>query len=259
MAKLVNLTPHPVVVGGITLDPAGPVPRLTQTTRPVGRITVQGQDVTVTESALGQLTGLPEPQDGTYLIVSRTVAEAVPHRRDLMIPGAALWDEAGRIIGFADLARVPAPVGTVPAALLLVHLAPEQVTWYTGADSHVRPAPVGAADLGDYESSRGEGESSNGFSFQEIGLDGLLAAVDAGETVYLEMPGGLHDLDTPPLGVAPRRFEAWQELKERHPRHVVLIERVYPGRYAYRAIAVRLDVPLPKELHREIPTVIGPD
>lgn len=48
---------------------------------------------------LGEVTGLPEPEEGVLLIVSLMVQRAAPHRPDLVVPGDLIRDEQGRPIG----------------------------------------------------------------------------------------------------------------------------------------------------------------
>ena len=48
----------------------------------------------------------PPIQEGTMYIVSRIVAEALPHRRDLLIPEQTVRDSQGRIIGCRAFARL---------------------------------------------------------------------------------------------------------------------------------------------------------
>jgi len=107
--ELRNLTPHvlTLMLGPgdgpvVTLPPSGIVPRRAVIRREAG--TVAGLPVTV--EALGPVEGLPAPEDGVGLIVSRLVAEAVPERADVFAPGEAVRDGAGRIIGARGLCRV---------------------------------------------------------------------------------------------------------------------------------------------------------
>ena len=111
--RIVNLTPHPITVAGLTIAPDGRVPRLREETREVGQLTVDGHTVPVTETRLGALEGLPEPADGVIYVVSRLVAEAAPHRSDLFFPGRLVRDEAGRVVGAESLARLPRSGETV--------------------------------------------------------------------------------------------------------------------------------------------------
>lgn len=120
---IVNLTPHPVTIAGVEIAPDGRIPRVSEDIAEVGRLVEtapgwwmrQHRDedampdetrpvIPITRSTLGELVGLPERQPGTWLIVSRMVAEAAPDRDDLFFPGALLRDTTGRIIGAESLA-----------------------------------------------------------------------------------------------------------------------------------------------------------
>src|SRR5574342_685222 len=115
---IINLTPHPVTIAGVTFPPDGRVPRVATTTVLVGRLVEDapgewvrqhcpdggfgmpdypGRSIPFTRVELGEVVDLPEPVPGTWLIVSRMVAEAAPKRDDLFAPGDLVRDEAGRI------------------------------------------------------------------------------------------------------------------------------------------------------------------
>lgn len=51
----------------------------------------------------GEVSGLPDPQDDTYYIVSFMVKNALPARSDLLSPGELLRDAQGRPIGCIGL------------------------------------------------------------------------------------------------------------------------------------------------------------
>lgn len=108
-----NLTPHPVtlVVDGqtITLPPDGAPPRVSTAETPAGTATVNGTQVPIVQVSTGDLEGLPAQQPGVYLLVSRMVAEAAPHRRDLVIPHGLVRDDTGRVVGCSALGQVPPP------------------------------------------------------------------------------------------------------------------------------------------------------
>lgn len=108
-----NLTPHPVnlVVDGqtITLPPDGAPPRVSTTETPAGAVAVNGTQVPIVQVGTGDLVGLPDQQPGVLLVVSRMVAEAAPHRRDLVIPHGLVRDDAGRVVGCSALGQVPPP------------------------------------------------------------------------------------------------------------------------------------------------------
>lgn len=97
--KLVNLTPHALNIsaGGQSLEiPAsGIVARCAQSNIVVGEV----NGIPVTRQIFGEVVDLPEYEPNTLYIVSRLVASAKPERNDLLIPGALLRDEAGKVIG----------------------------------------------------------------------------------------------------------------------------------------------------------------
>ena len=108
--KLVNLTPHPVVLirdgGAIEIPPSGVVPRLREIVEDTGD-TVEG--VPIVRKGYGEIQGLPDPEPDTYYIVSALVAQAARARGlgrdDLLIPDDLVRDEQGRVIGARRLAR----------------------------------------------------------------------------------------------------------------------------------------------------------
>lgn len=55
--------------------------------------------VTLQEIGFGEVTGLPEPEEGTRYIVSSMVFEACPERHDLIVPIDFVRDSEGRIEG----------------------------------------------------------------------------------------------------------------------------------------------------------------
>lgn len=61
-------------------------------------------------TAFGKITGLPEPQEGEFLIVSSITAEAAKRGgravHDLLTPASLVRDDAGRVIGCRALSRV---------------------------------------------------------------------------------------------------------------------------------------------------------
>lgn len=95
-----NFTPHVInIVDGPSI-PSDGVARCTQQDIPVAVI----DGVQVTHQVFGDVVGLPDPQDGVFLIVSRLVAAACPDRKDLLVPGPLVRDNAGQPIGCRGLA-----------------------------------------------------------------------------------------------------------------------------------------------------------
>jgi hypothetical protein len=106
--KLVNLTPHEVtILAGeatpfVILGPSGVVARCSVTSRQLDPLFGV---IPVATSELGEVTGLPEQEDGIALVVSRIVAEALPERSDLYFPGEVVRDEKGNIVACRGLCR----------------------------------------------------------------------------------------------------------------------------------------------------------
>lgn len=62
---------------------------------------VEGVDLYRT--VFGEVTGLPDHEEGVYLLVSTMVREALPLRSDLVSPGQLLRDDDGNVIGCLGL------------------------------------------------------------------------------------------------------------------------------------------------------------
>ena len=105
-AVVKNCCPHAVDIlvgeGVETLPPTGIVPRCEQHEERVG--TIAG--IPVTRQVFGEIIDLPEPEEGVFFVVSRMVAAACPERRDLLIPGALVRDDEGRVVGCRGLSRL---------------------------------------------------------------------------------------------------------------------------------------------------------
>lgn len=108
----VNLTPHPITVfdqdGNIVLavEPSGTVARIAETVRPDGGI----GPASAVSVALGEVSGLPEPQEGVTYIVSMPtlmgMRAAGSTRSDVRYPHDQVRDGNGRIIGCKRLATI---------------------------------------------------------------------------------------------------------------------------------------------------------
>lgn len=104
--KFENLTPHSLNIqlsNGEFLPPLQPselgVARVSMETR--SSEDIEGIPISIIE--YGEVTGLPDPQDGVAFIVSGMVLEAVHGRDDVYAPGPLLRDEHGRPIGCQGL------------------------------------------------------------------------------------------------------------------------------------------------------------
>lgn len=65
--------------------------------------TVEGIDIY--ENIYGEVTGLPEFEEGVYYVVSAMVRQALPERKDLLSPGQLIRNEAGQPVGCLGLVR----------------------------------------------------------------------------------------------------------------------------------------------------------
>lgn len=102
MVKFVNLTPHEIVLCGMTLPSSG-LARCATLEKQIAVI----DGVRVNRRTFGEVTGLPEPQEGTVFIVSALVAQAVSGQRDdVYVVDETIRDSEGRIIGCGALAKI---------------------------------------------------------------------------------------------------------------------------------------------------------
>ena len=100
MKKIVNLTPHPLVIKKVDgslekIAPTGSIARVASKTEIVGEV----NGISIFKQTFGEVLDLPEAQDDVILVVSRMVKDKVPSRDDVLVPGALLRDSEGNIIG----------------------------------------------------------------------------------------------------------------------------------------------------------------
>jgi len=107
--EVVNLTPHPINIGGIVIQPSGQVARVAEVGEPRGVIELGSIRIPVITKRFGEVEGLPEPQDGVIYIVSALTAQAAwaAGRTDVFCPGDLIRDESGRVVGAAALCAAP--------------------------------------------------------------------------------------------------------------------------------------------------------
>ena len=107
----INLTPHQVTLvndqGHVVLvvEPEQTPARCSSTRSVVDNI----HGVQINRAVFGETTGLPEYEFGQWLIVSRIVAEANPHRSDLLVPDETVRDDKGQIVGCKSFATCASP------------------------------------------------------------------------------------------------------------------------------------------------------
>lgn len=112
---VVNLTPHAIVVRlasgeDVTFPASGTVARVSSTPGTLGEI---GGLPVATPTVFGEVTDLPEPVEGTWLLVSGMVGSALAGkgRTDILVPGTgpndgAVRNEKGHIVAVTRLNRV---------------------------------------------------------------------------------------------------------------------------------------------------------
>lgn len=98
MSKIINLTPHPITVGTTVIPPSG-IARMAEKAEPAFEV----NDIAVVRKSYTTPIDLPDPLPDTYYVVSMVVAQALPHRADLLCPGEQIRDEQGRIVGCKNL------------------------------------------------------------------------------------------------------------------------------------------------------------
>lgn len=108
--EYINLTPHDINIFDeldnvvmVIASSGRPIPRVSE----VEKRNVEGVGLPcpVVEIGYGQVTDIPPRRNNVYYIVSRTVAQALPDREDLLFPTDLVRDDTGTIIGCRKLAR----------------------------------------------------------------------------------------------------------------------------------------------------------
>lgn len=110
MTKIINLTPHDVTIFDddgktklATIPPSGDVARVSMTRQQTGVVKFSGMIVPVFVSTAGEVTGLPDAQDGAIFLVSALVRLALKDRRDVFSPGELIRDDNGQPVGCRGL------------------------------------------------------------------------------------------------------------------------------------------------------------
>ncbi len=100
---LVNCTPHAINIktenGTVSVPASGNVARVETTVVPVSELD-NGVQIVKTVFNTDKVTGLPEPKEGTFYIVSLITLQALEGiRNDLFAPGNLIRDKEGNIVG----------------------------------------------------------------------------------------------------------------------------------------------------------------
>jgi hypothetical protein len=59
--------------------------------------------IAISSTSWGETTDVPEYLEGTYYIVSQLVKNALPKRKDLLVPKGVIRDDKGNVIGCTRL------------------------------------------------------------------------------------------------------------------------------------------------------------
>jgi len=97
--KIINVTPHTIVINGNSFAPCGKVARVDQNNILIN--TIDGIDIFKT--TYGNTVDLPDQSDDTIYIVSALVRSACPDRKDIFSPADFIRDSAGNITGCKGL------------------------------------------------------------------------------------------------------------------------------------------------------------
>ena len=104
--KILNYTPHDINIGDICLVSSG-VARVDEEIMLVDEFFSCNLVIPVIKKRLGEVQGLPEyKEECTHYVVSLMVAQALPNRNDLLIPGELVRNEKGVITGCKSLCRL---------------------------------------------------------------------------------------------------------------------------------------------------------
>ena len=109
MTTIKNITPHAISIyaaDGTThlldIPPSGEVARVSVTRKETGVVPIL-TGIPVFVGTYGDVSGLPDPQDGVIYLVSAMVRSAVPTRRDVLSPGELIRDATGQPLGCRGL------------------------------------------------------------------------------------------------------------------------------------------------------------
>ena len=108
-----NLTPHQVVVSpsgdmtrSITLESEGSPSRVTAKRTVITHLQVGSLAIPLHAVHYDGVPDLPNEVEGTFLIVSRLVAERFLERKDLLIPDELIRDDSGTVVACQSLSSL---------------------------------------------------------------------------------------------------------------------------------------------------------
>lgn len=132
--QIINLTPHDINLSS-------------------GEIYPRSGTLARVDMPYGDVSGLPKEEEGKGYIVSVLVAERLPGRKDLLVPGAQVRDEKGRIVGCESLI---APHDASPALA--------EQAYYAGAHWVRQMVRMGAVSIEIEQIGRGASGYANAYS-----------------------------------------------------------------------------------------------
>ena len=106
MEKIINLTPHSITILNeegkmYQIIGSSGVARLAQKTVIAGII----NGIIITKTEFGKPEGLPNFEEGTFIIVSQLIKTALHNRKDLLVPAEVIRDKNGIILGYKSLCK----------------------------------------------------------------------------------------------------------------------------------------------------------
>lgn len=129
MATIINMTPHNIIIFAVAdceevvkgayralivkagaqpalvIPPCGEVARAAEQRATLAPLSVEGVEIPLIEKTMGEPQGLPESQEGVFLLVSLATAKAAPGRQDLLVVGESVRSPEGQICGCISLAK----------------------------------------------------------------------------------------------------------------------------------------------------------
>ena len=104
--KIINLTPHDIVIDGDTIKKSGRVARVQRDS--MFKLNQYANGYPVYYLTFRNTTyNLPRRRKGTMFIVSAIVREANPKRRDIYSPSHLVYNNDGQVIGCEGFLRNP--------------------------------------------------------------------------------------------------------------------------------------------------------
>ena len=90
----------------MTIPRTGRVARVAQVRDPICDWDGFLNGVQLYKASIGEVEGLPEPQEGVIYIVAEEVARAVPHRKDVAFPASYAELLSGEPVGINGLIKI---------------------------------------------------------------------------------------------------------------------------------------------------------